>query len=294
MSRLFGPEELIKIEPSFQYFEEQPFFSKTGAELGWHSTALGYQKRPLGSGFGFDRHSARRIALSETIERAFVRNCKEGRRDGTAFFIDRFPTTCGFAVGFQSDFARDFSIFEALERWVRAQWIDRKMEIPEVRLSDFSQSALFRELISVFEETRCFRLELEFLDPLMNKVRCVQAVFILGFLGGGVFSGSRVGPLDLSPWEHAAMESWRHFQIYKNQNPSTFPADSYIQRLWFFGNNAQIALQKIDEANCKKWTRPNFLLHHSEGLLEVGVTVWRTLCDNYSSFHEGPIERFIY
>ncbi|MDR3559040.1 MAG: hypothetical protein P4L58_01415, partial [Candidatus Pacebacteria bacterium] len=114
-------EILKRYYPSFSRIEESEI-TYGGNSLGWHSTLFDSSSQ-IGSGCSQNKDSARRIATSEAIERGVFRELL--KKEPKSFLLDEFPTTSGFAAGFEPAHVKHRAIAEAVERWAWSKWIDQ-------------------------------------------------------------------------------------------------------------------------------------------------------------------------
>jgi hypothetical protein len=57
----------------------------------------------------------------------------------------------------------------------------------------------------------------------------------------------------------------------------------------YFAENAEVALEQISAANKKEWPIPVVRFHNSESFENE-----RTIFDGWKSWHLGPVERFLF
>lgn len=283
---------MLRIDPrqfGIDFFEESPIRDSNQAMLGWSVNAISNNKA-VGGGFSSSRETARRVAVAEVIERLSFRNIAISQYADN-FLTGDFPTTCGFAAGFESEKTRLRSISEGVERWAWSKWIDERYLINS--FSGASEiSALGQFLIGQFDKVNFFFLEIDtsFIPNYFNKVYLGITVSIKD---NGVFPGSRVSPNRDDIWEHSLVESWRHLVIFRNlqkKEESVRPFD----RINFFGKNGDVALKQIQNANRAVWPKPRLLISKEYELAVPGASVWRSLAKEYIGWHLGGESRFVY
>jgi hypothetical protein len=286
------PALVQSVEPRFSSFEEaEVVHPATKACLGWHSTALSQAGEALGGGFGKDRGSARRIAVAEMVERAFVRDLHESPQ-ATDFHLDTHRSTCGFAAGFEDEPTMLRALCEAVERWSWSKWIDDHHTLAEIATCP-SLSPVAEFFLSRFQRVRFFRRVLSLPVP-GYRAFSLQFCVVLGYSDGGVFPGSRVCSTEEDPWEHAAIEAWRHRLIFLGKRDTHPSRDDLVNgRILFFGQNASTADEAIAFAKEKAWPEPLLLLLKRANV-KAPFHLWRALCRDYKSWHLANEARFVY
>ncbi len=259
----------------------------------WHSSVLNAKGFPISGGFSLNRLLARKIAVSEFIERHHFLKIKASSQSlQNEWGLNQFPTACGFCSGFNKKNTILRSIQEATERWVMSQWIDNHFFIEEIDekivRSQLSQASLF--FLSQFDQVLFFR---KFVDvPFDNQVFKITVAQTMGIQGDGIFPGSSTRENNGDLWEHALLESYRHL-IGTRNNPirsNQFP-DS---RIYFFANNKALALKEIYKEKKTIWPEPKIHLHKAVDLYGGHAFLARTILKGWKSWHEGPVDRFLY
>jgi len=282
--------EIVKMfAPTFSKFEEAPIILG-GTEVGWHSTILDANNNALAGGCSRDRDTARRIAVSEIIERGtfldLIDKCPK------EYLLDEFPTSCGFAAGFENTATKNRALAEAVERWSWSKWIDQKFAITSVSKDKISFSPVSRFFFSQFENVKFFH---NFLDvEIDGNLVPVQFAVCLGFKGSGVFPGSRVCTINESPWEHSLVEAWRNILIAEHAKMSIKKLDFYRARIKFFSENKEEAIKQIPIRLQAPWPSPRLRLLRQIPNTPQGTYVWRALCYDYLPWHIGNERRFVY
>ena len=278
------------IEPKFAQFQEAAIFSVAGDVVGWHATAVSFDGRALGSGCHSDRDTARRIALAEMLERAVFGSLLSSQQSHR-LLLEEFPSTSGFAAGFDSQATRRRAICEAHERWAWSKWVDDGYALTELRvLPKFSEFA--RSLLAVFEEVRLWTGEFLAADSTGLDGKTLKFGVLLGFKEGGVFPGSRVALSQDDIWDHAAVEAWRHFHLTRVRSEP--PKDIIQERAHYFAHNAQYALSAIAKSTPRAWPTPKMRLIAEVQLETDRFSLWRALCSDFTPWHLGSDRRFVY
>lgn len=272
-----------KVEPRaerFDFFRVENFF---------HAQVLTRDNFVLGSGLSPKREDAFRIASAEAIERSVARIAFANPLKKKKLMLDQFPSTCGFAAGFDMNATRYRSICEAVERWALSKWIDDCIPLQEFWASPF---------YNPFESLRFFRGVLEANTPGEKEPRKFTLVCAIGFKGEGAFLGSRVvleGTATQEAVDHATLESWRALHTSRLPEIEKNELDLIAKRVLFFSRNRDIAEAAIHVSeHVPHWPRADFVMSVPIGGLPAGVFLWRTLCQNYRGWHEGPVDRFVY
>jgi hypothetical protein len=280
-----------KYAPTVGRLEEAPIITDDGQTIGWHSVFVADGGRALGGGCGRELEQARRVAVAEIIERGVFRELiREAPED---FLLDEFPTSCGFAAGFDDGRTKYRAVAEAVERWAFSQWIDFKYALDAATPSDEEFSALAAFFRGGFEEVRFFKKFFKVVCE--DKILSLQLGICVGLKDGGAFPGARVCSLRESPWEHCLVEAWRHTLIAKEDIEKDSTNIQYRKRVIHFGANGQQALDFVRSADKKSvWPEPRLALLKRAPSAPAGAYVWRALCSDYMGWHLGGPDRFVY
>lgn len=273
-------ENYLKIEEALIY--------KTSNFEYWHSTVIDKFEIPISGGFSSDRMTARKIAISELIEKLEFDKLKLSIN--SEWGLDLIPTACGFAAGFNLQNTIQRSINEAVERWVMSKWIDDGYyieKIPKNRIQNLDPASEF--FVSQFDEVLFFKKEVMLqVNDQFQKITVGQTMGITEF---GIFPGSSAQFNNGQVWQHALLESYRHFLgVQNNPDFSTFPGNKVL----FFAKNKQIALNQINKATKESWPVPEIILHQHQSFESDSYFLARTIINGWSSWNSGPIERFLY
>lgn len=282
---------LLKWEPGFSHFEDTPLISKNGSTAGWHSQIISHDGITLGGGAHEKLNTAKRIAIAEVLERAVIKHLKNSEFSDL-YKLKQYPTSSGFAAGFDKNPTLFRAICEAIERWAWSQWIDSHFkitlldEMPKLSnlgqfyLEGFDRIQFYQQKIKV-ESSQVGNLELKF-------------GVALGFSKKGIFPGSRVTSHKDDLWTHALLEAWRNKQIFeKLENAHKVPQHFFPKRVLFFGSNSEFALNTLKMSTKEEWPKPklNFI---KQVPIEDNFYIFRALCDDFIPWHEGTEKRFVY
>ncbi len=294
-------------------FEEAPVRDANGEVIAWHSVAYdsktGSARFPFGGGFHRTRDSARKIALAETWERSIFRHIRDTPSLRSDFRVDQFPSTCGFAAGWDSVMTQSRAIAEAIERSAWSRWIDLQKPIFRKIAQPQSWTPASLEILGKFDQVQFWQGVLRVRVSPSENVPSVEYQLlmgvVLGFSGQGVFPGSRVCLPDspFGPWEHSLIEAWRHQIAFLNSDrcrsadENMFP----MNRVVFFGSNASAALSQIPQADERSdWDNDrtfevDFLREcRLPDFLKTGLHVWRALDTTSIPWTNGDHCRFVY
>lgn len=280
---------LRELVPEILGLEESPV-EVAGRVVGWHVNAVGANS-VLGAGAAINLERAKRIAIAEVIERKTFRQLAESE-SAADFQLDKFPTSCGFAAGFEKEPTRLRSIAEAIERWAWSKWIDEGYVVPEANISVSELSDFDKYFFCQFDRVSFFKVKID-TSNIQNFGSEVELIISIGFKGDGVFPGSRVSQAGECSVLHPLIESWRHLILYQNQdskNAHKFP----FNRINFFGNNSSVALRQIANAKHMEWATPKLLLSKPVVFHSEAAFVWRSLVENYVGWEKGSESRFVY
>lgn len=272
--------------------EEATVFGQSGEEF-WHSTVLKYGKIPFAAGFAPTRLNARKIAIAEYLERnSFLEWSRGDSHIKNLWGLNLIPTGCGFAAGFDRNNTVRRSILEAAERWTMSHWIDEQCAIDEIPTSTVARKldSISKFFINQFTAVRFFEKPL--LLEVNGQLIGAKVGFTMGLTDIGIFPGSSAQLSEGNPWQHALLESYRHYLLIKNgpESIDTYP----FNKNKFFSKNKDIALKQIASATNQRWPTPKICFHHSQPFMEDQYFIARTIFSGWKSWNQGPIERFLY
>ncbi len=278
-----------KTIPDIKRLEESPIVVD-GQNVGWHVSAIG-SKGALGGGLSTELETAKRIAIAETIEREVVRQINDSDLK-SLFMLDKYPTSCGFAAGFESKATRLRAISEAVERWAWSKWIDDGFLLPSLKVTRNELQPLERYFFDSFDEVLFYSITIK-TELIPNFLPAVEFGVVLGVKGSGVFPGSRIATRKSDLWQHSLIEAWRHMHIF-GQNLNREQLEFPVDRIVFFGKNCQSALFQIESAKNDDWPKPEQLLVKQFKTQDENVFVWRSLMKDYVGWEKNNKTRFVY
>lgn len=282
-----------KICPNFDHLVESEIKSISNKTIGWYSSAILDNSMPLGGGVAASRSKARRIALAELAERSLFKIIHSGELRST-FLTDKFPSTSGFAFGFENNKTMLRAIAEASERWIWSKWIDDGYEIKEYNVQSNDLSELSKYFLKDFDSVKFYYKNFEI--KFNNKKILLKIGITIGLKDGGAFPGSRVASACEDVWEHGLLEAHRHYKIFKNKSKSDsyFGKDIIYKRINFFGTHAQEAINQITFKKKKRWPIPQLRLLTPYNIENNSFFLWRAICHDFIPWSDGDEKRFIY
>ena len=287
-----------KLQPDFDGMVEQSIQTKDHEKVGWHCYAYLKNGVCIGNGTHARKEIARRIAIAECLERAvFYKMCKDVKKQEVkdVFLLKGHPTTCGFAVGFKDENTKWRAVCESLERWAWSKWIDEHFFLPEISVPSGLFSQLSNTLRIPFDRIQCYQKKMTLF--IEKKLLSLNFNVFLGFKDKGVFPGSRVTPEQEDQWDHCVIEAWRNcnnFEMYQRKSPPPPRGNSIIDRIMYFGENAQKAMESIACSKQEKWPSPQMELLRPFSVPEDAFYVWRCLMKDYVPWDQGSKDRFVY
>jgi hypothetical protein len=284
-------EFISKICPNFNNLIESEIVGTDGEVVGWYSSAILKDSTPIGGGAAKTKNKARRIALAELCERSLFDKIFNSNLSQD-FLIKQFPSTSGFAFGFENTPTMFRAIAEACERWTWSKWIDFGYSIPntEVVRKDLSKLAL--HYASDFDEIKFFSRK--FSITIQGIETHLKIGIVLGIKGDGIFPGSRVASEREDVWEHGLLEAHRHYRMYKDKHEHYFGNDIIYKRINYFGTNKESALSQIEQASKVNWGTPKLRLLKNYKIDDGDYFLWRALCYDFRPWSEGKENRFVY
>ncbi len=251
----------------------------------------------IASGCGELKETALRICIAEAFERGLVMKINLDSKMKEAFHIDRNPTTCGFAAGFESEKTKYRAVAEGLERWAWSQWIDKKCALELSSLDKNKLNNLSKIFLSGFIDFNCYK---KVFDLTIDGTNQNFELFIfLGFTKDGIFPGSRV-TINGDPeenWNHSILEAHRCLKNFKlNSNIDLYQDDIIAHRAIYFGRNKDLALKQIhaSQQTNNLWPRPSIALLKEYTKYKINIYLWRCLMNDYQGWHIGDEKRFVY
>lgn len=270
--------------------EEYNLLDRAGEDF-WHSVIL-VDKVPLSGGCGITKQQSRKIAYSEYLERTkFIEISTNQDCQKKLWGLDIIPTGCGFAAGFDLRNTIIRSLGEAVERWVISKWVDEGYILNEKKqsevISNLDRASLW--YLNQFDDVRFYFKE------IIIGFDNAYYTFLIGITicmnGNGIYMGSSAQYNCGNIWQHALVESYRHFRIANTESPiKSFP----YNRILFFSKNAKTALNRIANAKNKNWPMPEVIFHKNEYFSNDNFFLSRTIINGWKSWHLGELERFVY
>ncbi|MGZ3772577.1 MAG: hypothetical protein ACXVCY_16370 [Pseudobdellovibrionaceae bacterium] len=252
----------------------------------------------ISSGCGELKDTAIRICIAEAFERGLVMKIFKDPKSKFDFQMQNFPTTCGFAAGFEREKTKLRAIAEGLERWAWSQWIDNKCDLDISPICKDELSPLSKIFLTNFTEFKSFKKELKL--NLSGVDQSFELFIFLGLKKNGIFPGSRVTIKgdNKESWDHSILEAYRcrrNFHL-------TLPNDDYYlddiiaHRAIFFGQNKDLALEQIHQSQQinHQWPTPSISLLKEYQTSIDKVYLWRCLINDYLGWHIGNEKRFVY
>lgn len=256
------------------------------AESGYIANFVNGNGVILGTGSRLSQEEAINVSISEGLERELFQRLSTSSK----YLFDKFPSTCGMAVGLNSEKTVIRSKLEAFERWAFSNWVDHKCKMTEVNPEWISP--LTKELENKFTKVR--RFEHIFSNQFTELPFDVRFGVTIGYSDKGVFLGSRVASLEDDAWEHSALESWICLTKIKNNNLQ--PTNPINSRILFFANNSKIADIIIEETlkTSNIWPVPEF--YNTLQIIECPqpFNCYRSLYLNYIPWTDGNEARMVY
>lgn len=287
---MITPDLLRKIEPEFHAIEEA-HIETDGQIIGWHATCFSGDLEPIGSGCATERNTARRIAVAEAMERAFLKRIAV--TDASSFQILQYPTSCGLAAGFDLRTTQFRSLCEAVERWMLEQWIDKNCPFDEIQSQHILLNPMAKYFAASFANIRFFQKSTAI--RYEGQLFSLNCGVVVGMTASGAFLGARVTSPEDDVWTHAIIEAWRHkviFEKIRNEPASTL--SEVRRKIQFFGFNKDVVLTQVTNVKKNVWQVPTLQLAKQYETGFPGVFVWRHLADGFTGWQHGPIERFLY
>lgn len=282
---------LFKLNPSIQAINLQEILDD-GISLGWNCFIKSTSSDAFAGGTAKNKETALRIAIAEAFERSFLEYIHTQKHLKDSFLIQEYPSSSGFAAGFNKKRTQYRAICEGLERWAWSKWIDEGFKLDSFFPKKLSNLAEY--LSRSFNETYWFekKFEVDIGDSLKKKLKFI--VF-LGCTNTGVFPGSRVSSEADELLEHPIIEAHRNllnYQLYL-QSPSNLN-DIIQERTIFYANNKVLALNKVKNATNYVWPSPEIKLLKEFQTDHPDLFLYRCLFKDFIGWHKGDVTRFVY
>lgn len=269
-------------------------------EITWQDSTIGFNavtrddnNYVISGGTAQTKELAIRVAISEAFERLLVKKIYKNDIDRNTFLLNEFPSTSGFAAGFNKETTRFRAICEGLERWAWSKWIDNQFKIDQIS-EPASLTILSKYLLKEFNE--CYWFQKNFsLTIAENEVMDMVLVIFLGCTDLGIFPGSRVSTSIDNIFEHPIIEASRNMENFMRHQAEGIIIDNIIkERTIFYGLNKSIALEQIAKANKNNWPQPEITLLKEYNTNHPELFLYRCLMKDFIGWHEGDVTRFVY
>lgn len=277
-------EELISLIPEFKELQESPLILDD-REVAYQQSVILEDETCLGTGFSLNRSMARQIALSEAIERRVVSNLYKSK-EADSYLLNEYPSTCGFAVGFNQEGAKERAQAEAVERWLRSKWIDDGYGLDEFKVAAGTLTRVEAWFAEKFLEVRYFAHNCQLEG---DSTKSVHSLVVVGLTEQGAFAGSKSVMNAKVPLLSALVEAWRHLEISESELETN---ESKVIR--HYAKNRKSALSQIQKAVKYNMPSPKLRLLKEVPIPLAGVCGFRALCHDFSGWHGANLERFVY
>lgn len=281
--------EYLNLVPELCHFNESLINNHAGQVIGYSTVAIDKNGFAIGGGIHSSKDISRRIALSESLERSIFYQISEDLNLKQEFIIDQYPTTCGFAAGFEDEKTKLRAVCEAIERWAWSKWIDEKFYLEKIK-RPMNLSSIASNFSLLFDDVHFYQRKIEIYFE-NRPLKLVWGVFI-GLKDCGIFPGSRICGQEEDPWEHASIEAWRHLHMYQTSKSAPYKKDFYLDRVLYFAQNKDCALGAIPICGSKNWPTPHLRL--CKKVNGLSFSLWRALCFDFIGWDQGNYNRFVY
>lgn len=285
-------QRLQTINPNFLEFITQEVVDETGLVLGVKCFGVEKDGAVFAGGTARDKDLAIRIAVAEAFERSYLDEIYKDEELALTFDMKNFPSSSGFAAGFDQSSTRFRAICEGLERWIWSKWIDEQFSIAR-DLSAANFDPLTKHLLKSFDETHWFKKDFTLAVTPTEKLNLTIVIF-LGCREDGIFAGSRVSTSGDILYQHPVVEAHRNFSNAKVHKVKPLVLDDIIQkRTIYFSSNKTRALEQVSAASFNQWPTPTIqLLERFDTKSEIFL--YRCLMKDFIGWHLGPVDRFVY
>lgn len=287
-------DHLKAINPSVEKFYSQNVLDSNGTKVGTKYICATSDGSIISGGTSPSDELAKRIAVAEAFERSYLDLIKKDQGFRNKFLWGKFPSSSGFAAGFDWQSTRYRAICEGLERWAWSQWIDKKSFLPSLDPKNLKLTPLAQEFLRPFNETFWFKKNFQISISKEENLNLSFVVF-LGCFTDGIYAGSRVSTESEDLFSHPIIEgnrNFHNFQIYKKE---PFELKDIIEkRAYFFAENKKSAFDQIKLATNENWAIPQILLLEEFATGNPQVFLFRCLLEDFIGWHLGPVERFVY
>ncbi|MGZ3772717.1 MAG: hypothetical protein ACXVCY_07625 [Pseudobdellovibrionaceae bacterium] len=272
--------------PDFKEIQESPLVLD-GEEVAFQSSVILNDGYCLGTGFSQDAKQAKQIALSEALERKIVFDLSQAPQ-AKYYLLDEFPSTCGFAVGNDTESTKDRAVAEAVERWLRSKWIDEHYTLLEFPLRVSQISTLEQWFASHFTEVRCFVHSTNMVVD--DKKRTANSLITVGLTESGAFVGSKTVLDGKVPLLSALVETYRHLRLSKEKSQNY----KELAVIKYYAENKSSALEQIAKAKRGSMPEPKLKMLKEVPTGVDGIYCFRAICENFRGWHGNEVTRFVY
>ncbi|WP_413289897.1 hypothetical protein [Bdellovibrio sp. HCB337] len=274
---------------------QQPIVDSKGITIAWNFFVQDQTGISLAGGTHAESEIAKRISIAEAFERALARKIASDINTRKEYLMEEFPTSCGFACGFDSNSTKERAIREAVERWAWSKWIDSSFFMAPQGFERSPNSNLVQLLGSTFKNVRLFRKNNIVVNLGHEKTDYSFVVLILE-TDVGVFAGCRAGKGKEDLITHSLIEASR---CYKNhlisQESNGLTTNSIVaKRASYFATNKEEAFRQIEKSQNLNWpgAEIRILKEFKTGI--DGIYLWRCLMNDFVPWHLGNEMRFVY
>lgn len=233
------------------------------------------------------------MAVAEAFERSFFYKIICDEKLKMELDLVNYPSTSGFAAGFDETSTRFRAICEGVERWAWSKWIDEHFKIEE-DIGKKLNSKLTAHLLNDFTDCKWFRKDFFVEVSPAEKIKLSLVIF-LGLTNDGIFPGSRVSTKIDNLYEHPVIEAHRNLINSKLRDQNTRGTGDIIeQRVFYFAKNKKLALEQIAMASKQNWPELQLSLLKNIQTNIPEIFLYRCLFKNFIGWHEGARERFVY
>jgi len=286
-------EHLQAINPNFLKFVIQDIQDANALSIGVRCFGIEKDGTTFSGGTASTSEIAKRIAIAEAFERSLIDVVAKDEKLSKKFNMAYFPSSSGFASGFDRASTRFRAICEGLERWVWSKWIDEQYRLSPHPKNEVILNPLAAHLSSSFDEV--FWYSKNFLLPITLEENLPLTIIIfLGCKDNGIYPGSRVSRSTDDLYTHPIIEAQRNYSNTQ-LNKVALPDDDIIKkRTFYFANNKKQAFEQILKANIDSWPEPKLRLLEELDTNITEVFLYRCLLENFMGWHLGPVNRFVY
>lgn len=274
---------------------QQPILDNKGIVIAWNFYVQNKEGISLAGGTHVNVDIAKKIAIAESFERALAKEISGDPTLSKDFLLNEFPTSCGFASGFDRESTRIRAIREGVERWAWSKWIDDGFKIDEIQNFPSSMDPLSKHIFEAIPKVRLFKkdeLLIQYEDLNLNY----SFLVLILETDKGVFAGCRAGLQNEDLISHAAIEGFRNYRNFmllsKNADLST---NSIVaNRNTYFGEHKEEAFSQIEKARYKSWPNIKIKLLKEYPTNIPKIYLWRCLMNEFLGWHIGDEKRFVY